>query len=139
MTIRYQFVRTWPTEAVVALYEAGGWWHESAAARAGVPALVAGSFRFLVATDGDETVAMGRAISDGASDAYVQDVVVRPSHRGRGIGREVIARLTAALEEAGVGWIGLVAEPGTTAFYERLGYRVLPGYVAMRRPTAEAP
>lgn len=139
MTLRYQFVRTWPTDALVALYEAGGWWSESPAARAAVPALVAGSFRFLVVADGEDTVAMGRAISDGASDAYVQDVVVRPSHRGRGIGREVVARLTRALEEAGVGWIGLVAEPGTTAFYERLGYRVLPGYVAMRRPTREAP
>ena len=41
--------------------------------------------------------------------------------------------------ERGVTWIGLVAEPGTTAFYERLGFRPLAGHVAMRLSTPELP
>ncbi len=132
MSIEYQQVRAWPTDEVVALYEAGGWWRESPAARAAVPALVAGSFAFLVAVEGGRAIGMGRAISDGASDAYLQDVVVLPSHRGRGIGAELIRRLAVHCTSSGLEWVGLVAEPGTTAFYARLGFRALDGYVPMR-------
>src|SRR5687768_8596205 len=139
MAADYQIVRAWPTDDVVALYESAGWWHESAAARAGVAPMIAGSFAFLVVTEAGRTIAMGRAIADGASDGYIQDVVVLPEHRGRGIGAEIVTRLTRHCVENGLVWIGLVAEPGTTSFYERLGYRVLKDYVPMRFPTPEQP
>jgi GNAT superfamily N-acetyltransferase len=139
MTVRYQIVTAWPADAVVALYEAAGWWRESETGRAAIGPMIAGSFAFLVVTEGAQTIGMGRAISDGVSDAYIQDVVVLPAHRGRGIGAEIVARLTRRCTERGLVWIGLVAEPGTTAFYERLGYRVLEGYVPMRYPTPEQP
>lgn len=139
MPIDYQQVRAWPTEELVALYEAGGWWHDDPAARAAVPALVAGSFAFLVAVEGGRAVGMGRAISDGASDAYLQDVVVLPSHRGRGIGAELIRRLAAHCEARGLEWVGLLAEPGTAAFYARLGFRPLEGFVPMRLRPRGAP
>jgi GNAT superfamily N-acetyltransferase len=139
MTLVYQFVRDWPAEPIVALYASAGWWRESAAGRAAIAPMIAGSFAFLVATEGEATVAMGRVLSDGASDGYLQDVVVLPSHRGRGIGREVIARLTRRCQEGGLVWIGLLAEPGTSAFYAGLGFRPLEGYVPMRFPTPEQP
>ena len=137
--LRYQVVDAWPTEAVVELYASAGWWRESAAGRAAVGPMIAGSFAFLVVTEGGRTIAMGRAISDGASDAYIQDVVVLPTHRGRGIGGEVVARLARHCTERGLVWIGLVAEPGTAAFYERLGFRVMKDFVPMRYPTPEQP
>jgi ribosomal protein S18 acetylase RimI-like enzyme len=139
MSLRYQFVDAWPTDAVVALYESAGWWREGEAGRAGVGPMVAGSFAFLVVTEGEYTIGMGRVISDGVSDAYIQDVVVLPEHRGRGIGGEIVARLARHCTERGLVWIGLVAEPGTTAFYERLGFQVMKDFVPMRLPTPEQP
>lgn len=139
MTLRYQIVDAWPTDAVVALYESAGWWREGEAGRAAVGPMVAGSFAFLVVTEAERTIAMGRAIADGVSDAYIQDVVVLPTHRGRGIGAEIVTRLTRHCRERGLVWIGLVAEPGTTAFYERLGFREMKGFVPMRFPTPEQP
>lgn len=131
--IRYEVVRSAPVEAIVALYEAGGWWRESPRARELVPALVAGSFCFVVARDASgRIVGMARAISDGVSDAYVQDVVVLPSERGRGIGRELVARVVGFCRERGLEWIGLLAEPGTEPFYRGLGFRELEGYRGMR-------
>jgi len=120
-------------EAIVALYQAGGWWVESAHARAIVPATVTGSFCFLIAraTNG-RIVGMARAISDGVSDAYIQDVVVLKECRGRGVGRELVRRVRDYCAERQLEWIGLVAEPGTTPFYEELGFEVLDGYAAMR-------
>ena len=135
----FRIVRAWPADEVVALYESAGWWREGPAGRAAIPAMIAGSFCFAVAVERGRAVAMGRVISDGVSDGYIQDVVVLPEHRGRGVGREMIALLTRTCVERGLVWIGLVAEPGTTAFYERLGFRELSGYVPMRYPTKEQP
>jgi aralkylamine N-acetyltransferase len=130
--ITYEMVDHVPTEAVVALYQAGGWWREEPSARAVIPAMVRGSFCFMVAREANgRIVGMGRVISDGVSDAYIQDVVVLVSHRGRAIGREIVRRLTARCLAAGIGWIGLIAEPGTQAFYEPLGFSALAGYQPM--------
>jgi spermidine synthase len=120
-------------EAIVALYEAGGWWEESPHARAIIPATVTGSFCFVIAREpGGRVVGMARAISDGVSDAYIQDVVVLAECRGRGVGRELVRRVRDYCAERQLEWIGLVAEPGTTPFYEELGFEVLDGYAAMR-------
>jgi len=130
--IEYARVASAPTEAVVELYRAGGWWREDPAWRAAIPGMIRGSFCFLVAREGARLVGMGRAISDGVSDAYIQDVVVVADHRGRGVGQEIVRRLTERCLAAGITWIGLVAEPGTEAFYEPLGYGVMAGHVPMR-------
>jgi len=130
--IAYEFVQRVPEAVLVELYSAGGWWREDPSWRASLHAMVSGSYCFLVAReDSGRIVGMGRALSDGASDAYLQDIVVLESHRGRGIGREIIRRLTERCAAAGIGWIGLIAEPGTQEFYESLGYRVMPGHLPM--------
>ncbi|MBI5480096.1 MAG: GNAT family N-acetyltransferase [Deltaproteobacteria bacterium] len=130
--IEYEAVTSVATEAVVELYRAGGWWQESAAARAAIPAMVRGSFCFMIAREpGGRVVGMGRAISDGVSDAYIQDVVVLRELRGRGVGRELVRRLTARCVAAGIGWIGLIAEPDTQGFYEPLGFAPLVGFQPM--------
>jgi aralkylamine N-acetyltransferase len=132
--IVYEFVESVPAEAVVDLYRAGGWWREEPVSRAVIPAMVSGSFCFLVARESrGRIVGMGRVISDGASDAYIQDVVVLEEFRARGIGREIVRRLAERCVEAGILWIGLVAEPGTKAFYERLGFRARAGHELMLR------
>lgn len=131
-SLTYEVVREAPVEAIVELYEAGGWWQESQGWRDAIPKMIRGSFCFLVAKDpGGQIVGMGRVISDGCSDAYIQDVVVLQRFRGQGVGAEIIRRLTQYCAERQVGWIGLVAEPGTQPFYERLGYGPLRGYQPM--------
>jgi ribosomal protein S18 acetylase RimI-like enzyme len=129
--IEYAIVSSAPTEAIVELYRAAGWWQEDPAWRAAIPRIVRGSFCFMVARDGAQVVGMGRAISDGASDAYIQDVVVLAEHRGHGVGQELVRRLTERCRAAGISWIGLIAEPGTQAFYEPLGYAAMTGHVPM--------
>jgi len=130
--IVYEVVDSAPTEAIVELYQAGRWWREDPAWRAAIPPMIRGSFCFLLARErGGRIVGMGRVISDGVSDAYIQDVVVLETCRGRGIGREIVRRLTERCLDAGISWIGLVAEPGTQAFYEPLGFAALEGYLPM--------
>jgi spermidine synthase len=86
-------------------------------------ALVAGAF-----DEKGKIIGSARVLSDGCSDAYIQDVVVDPAYRGQGIGSELIRVLTDALLEKGVDWIGLVGEPGTEEFYRKQNWVAKPGY-----------
>jgi len=135
MQAEYTFI-TEPTrsqvEGVLELYRLQGWW--------GVPgnrdpelavAIIRGSHGFVVATLQGRLVGMGRAISDRASDAYIQDLTVHPDHRGRGIGTRMVQELVGRLQRDGLGWIGLVAEAGTWDFYRRIGFADMPGSVLM--------
>jgi len=129
--VEYEIVTSAPVEEIVELYKAGGWWHEDPAERSRIEPAIRGSFCFMVARAAGKIVAMGRVISDGASDAYIQDVVVLPSYRQQGVGRELVRRLTRYCVEQEIEWIGLIAEPGTAAFYRDVGYGVMEGYQPM--------
>jgi ribosomal protein S18 acetylase RimI-like enzyme len=118
---------------IVALYRAMGWWGDAPDDLASVARLVGGSHAFVAAIDGGAVIGIGRALSDRESDAYIQDVAVRADRRGRGVGGEIVRRLVVRLEDDGIGWVGLVAEPGATHLYQRLGFQPMPGTVAMVR------
>lgn len=71
--------------------------------------------------DGRELVGLARAVSDDASIAYVQDILVRPDRQRNGIGTRLAA---AALERfAHVPQIVLITddEPKTASFYRSVG------------------
>jgi len=122
-------------EAVKKLYQQAGWWEENDEAADGnswIDDLVKGSFCFVGAFAGTEMIGMGRALSDGVSDAYIQDVAVLKEFRGKGIGARIVQVLSESLRSRHIGWIGLVAAPGTKAFYRRLGFGVLEGHSPMR-------
>lgn len=125
MNIAYEIVTEAPADEVIALYQAGGWWQESPEARATLPALIRGSFAFMTARHDGRMVGMARVLSDGVSDAYIQDVVVLHEYRGQAIGAELVRRLAEHCRARGLGWIGLIAEPGTQGFYEKLGFGLL--------------
>jgi len=120
-----------PTDQVVELYQEFGWWKESVANRQSIPKLIKGSFCFYAAFDGDRLVGMGRVLSDGVSDGLIHDVIVRSEYRGRGIGRELVRRLTQHCRDKKLEWIALIAAPETEGFYQELGFRALHNHHAM--------
>jgi spermidine synthase len=135
MQVTYTFI-TAPTVSQIAgildLYRLQGWWGppgDRDAESAG--SIVRGSHCFLISTLGETVVGMARAISDRTSDAYIQDVVVHPSFRNRGIGSALVREVVGRLRQDGLSWIGLVAEDGTWDFYRRAGFVEMPGSVLM--------
>lgn len=122
-----RFVKQWKEEEIVDLYREGGWWKESYDPRE-IGSLIKGSFLFAVLLDGNgKAIGMGRAISDGASDAYIQDVVVRSSCRGMGFGKLLVTALVDELKRRKIFWIGLIAEEGTSDFYREMGFKSFSG------------
>jgi GNAT superfamily N-acetyltransferase len=136
--IEIRMVSSWPVEEIVTLYKAGGWWQEHYDP-IGILPMIKGSFAFAVAVDKEsgKAVGMGRAISDGVSDAYIQDVVILKEWRGKGIGFGIVRTILKYCLEKKLHWIGLIAEPGTKSFYKPLGFKELPGEPMVFKPESE--
>jgi spermidine synthase len=115
---------------IIALYREAGWWYadgDEAQDGLRLSAIIRGSHCFAVAEESGRVVAMGRAISDRFSDAYIQDVAVRKAFRGRGLGTAIVEALVETLTADGLGWIGLIAERHSERFYVRMGFSPMQG------------
>jgi GNAT superfamily N-acetyltransferase len=130
--VEIRLAATWDVDQIVDLYRAAGWWKETYDA-AGLGPLMRGSFAFAVAVDRmtGRPVGMGRVISDGVSDGYIQDLMVLPGYRRHGIGGRIVRALLNKCKDAGIQWIGLVAEPGSEEFHRGNGFAAMPGHVPM--------
>lgn len=114
------------------LLRCGEWW-EDYWDDSVLSVIVEKSFAFVVATDSDNRwIGMGRVISDGVSDAYLQDIVVLPEWREKGIGTALVKKMMTLCHDAGIGWIGIIANPNTEYFYRRFGFSRMGGYTPMR-------
>lgn len=123
IVVEYRHVTEWDTQQVVDLYIAGSWWKDDYDPK-GIAPLIKGSTDFVVAFDTKENkaIGMGRMISDGVSDGYIQDVVVLDHRRGEGIGKVIIEELIKEAKKKGISWIGLIAEGDSSGFYDKIGF-----------------
>jgi len=129
--IEIKIVDAWPEEDIIELYKAGGWWKDHYD-KSKIKHLIKGSFAFAVAVHKNKAIGMGRLLSDGVSDAYIQDLVVLPKFRDKGIGKEIVKTLVDHCKSKGILWIGLIAEPGQSSFYSNLGFKTMENYTPMK-------
>ena len=131
--IEIRIVDNWSDDDVVKLYKSAGWWKKSYDS-SGIEKLIKGSFAFAVAinTSQKKAIGMGRIISDGVSDAYIQDLVVLPEYRGKGIGKRILKALIDICLLKKMLWIGIISEPGQDDFYSSSGFKKMENHVPMR-------
>ena len=83
----------------------------------------------VIAVDGDQTIGMGRLIGDGMY-YLIADIVVQPDYQRQGIGTNIINMIIDYVDQAtpigGRSSIQLIAEKGKEAFYEKLGFKIIP-------------
>ena len=130
--IEIKLVKEWSISEIVDLYKAGNWWksHYNASE---IPKILKNSFAFVVAIDTtiQKAIGMGRVISDGISDAYIQDVIVLPEYRRHTIGKQIIKTLIHHCHKHHIEWIGLIAEPGSIEFYLSLDFQQMKNHIPM--------
>jgi ribosomal protein S18 acetylase RimI-like enzyme len=113
---------------MIRLYKEAGWWSPANDRQPEfVDKIAENSYCFVGAFSDGEMIGMGRVLSDGISDAYIQDVTVLHDYRRRGIGGRIIAHLLGKLQADRIEWIGLIGEPGTGDFYTKLGFKKMKG------------
>ena len=67
----------------------------------------------------------------GRPGLYLEDLYVRPAHRGRGLGKALLAHLGALAVARGCGrfeWAVLEWNASAIGFYERMGAQLLPDW-----------
>ena len=80
------------------------------------------SHHVVTAWAGERLVGLMNALSDGTMTAYFHYLLVDPAFQSRGIGRELVARMTAHYRDCTR--LVLIAYKEEVAFYERCGFRV---------------
>ncbi|HHW82693.1 MAG TPA: GNAT family N-acetyltransferase [Actinomycetales bacterium] len=109
-------------DQVLELYDSVGW---SLYTRDpdGLERALANSGFVLEAWQGSELVGLVRCLSDGDTILYLQDILVRPTHHRRGIGKKLVSEAIEHYPDR-IRQIVLITddEPGQRAFYESLGF-----------------
>ncbi len=132
MTVVYREGKDVDLVQLAELFEEAGWGARTTNQES-FDARVRQSHFVVSAWEGERLVGFTRAISDGIWVAYVSDVVVRASHRRRGIGGELVRRLMDGHDD--VKFL-LHALPSNHPFYAKLGFEPAPN-VLVRRRTSE--
>jgi ribosomal protein S18 acetylase RimI-like enzyme len=99
--------------------------------------ILRGSYRVVLAREAGSPNVVGfvTAISDGVLAAFLPLLEVLPSHRGRGIGSELVRRMIDDLSHFYS--VDLVCDHELGPFYERLGMQPLLG-MGIRHPDRAA-
>lgn len=83
----------------------------------------------VTAVEENRTVAMGRLVGDGMYYTIV-DIVVHPDRQHNGIGTKIMSMLLEHIEKetpaGGRSSVQLISEKGKEAFYEKLGFKLIP-------------
>lgn len=108
-------------DQVLPLYEAVEWTNYTAnpdRLKAGLD----GTLYMRAAFDGDQLVGLLRAVGDGATILFIQDILVLPAYQRQGIGRQLLTDCLEAYK--GIYQCHLLTDQTlkTKAFYESLGF-----------------
>ncbi len=122
MDYETRFTKDFPISDWLALFQASdynGWWTERNA-RASL------DYAYLVGTAWMNGQMVGTIIvlSDGVNSAQIDDIVVHPGYRGRGIGSTLLREALERLRTLRLDFVQLMPVPGREAFFERFGFAV---------------
>lgn len=105
---------------ILDLYKSVGWAAYTAEPEALYRAVQNSRYRYFVRQNG-QLIGLLRAVGDGETIVYVQDILIRPEHQRKGFGKALLQRLRE--ESAQIRQFVLLTDdrPDTAAFYERCG------------------
>jgi ribosomal protein S18 acetylase RimI-like enzyme len=89
--------------------------------------LLHGSYAVWLAREGEQVVGFINAISDGVLSAFIPNLEVLPTHKGQGIGTELMRRMLVTLGD--LYSIDLMCDAEVQPFYQRMGGRPYTGMV----------
>ncbi|MBU8932681.1 MAG: GNAT family N-acetyltransferase [candidate division Zixibacteria bacterium] len=104
------------------LFETTGWNSKYRVDSVELSHALANSWYLVVAYDGDQLVGVGRVVSDGVLYGMIYDMIVRPSHQGKGVGSTILRMLVEECKSAGLRDIQLFSASGKTSFYLNRGF-----------------
>lgn len=111
-------------EEILSLYASVGWTAYTAKPedlRQGF----SNSLLIMAAYEGEQLLGIVRAVGDGHTVVFVQDLLVHPSHQRKGIGTALMQTILGKFVHVRQIQLSTDRTPKTKAFYESLGFREL--------------
>ena len=114
-------LKSYDEGAVLALYAAVGWTNYTARPEM-LERAFSSSLCVLAARAGGRLAGVVRAVGDGASVLYVQDLLVLPEYQRRGLGSRLLRELLARYPDVYQTMLLTDDTPEHAAFYEHAGF-----------------
>lgn len=80
------------------------------------------SYYHIAVYEDDKLIGYIDSVSNGVTDAYIQDLMVCPDYQVKGIGTALMDKMIEYLKEKRIYMISVVYEEGLKPFYERFGF-----------------
>ena len=80
------------------------------------------SYYHIAVYENEKLIGYIDCVSNGVTDAYIQDLMVSPDHQGKGIGTDLMNKMIEYLKEKRIYMISVVYEERLKPFYERFGF-----------------
>ncbi|MBR1567394.1 MAG: GNAT family N-acetyltransferase [Lachnospiraceae bacterium] len=116
--ITYKYNEQVPAKALADLREAVGWNRMESEYR---NTLMTSYYHIAVYED-DRLIGYIDSVSNGVTDAYIQDLMVSPDYQGKGIGTDLMNKMIGYLKEKHIYMISVVYDESLKQFYERFGF-----------------
>jgi ribosomal protein S18 acetylase RimI-like enzyme len=112
-------------DGVLALCLAEGWPSFPDDPERAMRVLTAPGVTTIVAVDGPAVIGFAEVFSDGELQAFLANLAVHKTHRGRGVGRDLVIE---AVRVAGAERLDLLSEEDAVGFYESFPSFRKPGF-----------
>ena len=116
--MRYIAYEDVPAELLASLRESVGWNRMEEELRNPQKT----SFYHIAAYEEDELVGYIDCVSNGVTDAYIQDLMVHPKYQGKGVGSELMNKMIEYLKANKIYMISVIFDESLKSFYERFGF-----------------
>ncbi len=80
------------------------------------------SYYHIAAFEEKELIGYIDCISNGVTDAYIQDLMVKPEYQRKGIGSELMNKMIDYLKGSHIYMISVIFDENLKSFYERFGF-----------------
>ncbi|QKY68373.1 GNAT family N-acetyltransferase [Lentibacillus sp. CBA3610] len=80
------------------------------------------SLKVITAWDGDQLIGLIRAVGDGCTIIYIQDILVLPDYQNTGVGSQLMEKLLLEYQNVRQKVLLTHDESVTRAFYEKHGF-----------------
>ena len=78
------------------------------------------------AFEDNRLIGYAEVVSNGVTDAYIQDVMVLPEHQGQGIGTQLMERLLTRLDTEEIYMVSVIyGDASLRPFYEKFGFTTM--------------
>ncbi len=80
------------------------------------------SYAHIAVYDDSRLIGYIDSVSNGVTDAYIQDLMIHPDYQKQGIGTELMNRMISFLKAQNIFMISVIYENSLSSFYKRFGF-----------------